>query len=83
MQINVKYFGAIRDQLRCSEEQLQLPAGACVADALAALRARGSRWQQALSVTNLLTAVNFEFCTGEHQLQAGDELAVMPPVTGG
>lgn len=48
-----------------------------------ALLNRGSRWQLALESDRLLAAVNQTLVPMDHALQAGDEVAFYPPVTGG
>ena len=83
MEIKLRYFGAIRAQLQRERESLQLDPPATVAQVVQLLRARSSKWDTTLGIDNLLTAVNLEFCGLEQQLADQDELALMPPVTGG
>ena len=83
MEIKLRYFGSIRAQLQRERESLQLDPPATVAQVVQLLRARSSKWDTTLGIDNLLTAVNLEFCGLEQQLADQDELALMPPVTGG
>ena len=56
-------------------------------DAVEALRqhlaAQGDRWALALEDGKLLAAVNQTLVSFDHPLNAGDEVAFFPPVTGG
>ena len=47
------------------------------------LAAQGDRWALALDASKLLAAVNQTLVPMSHPLQAGDEVAFFPPVTGG
>lgn len=81
MHITVRYFAALRERAGRSSEQLALPAGATAADALAALAARYPALQPALAQTRC--AVNQEYAAPDTPLRDGDELALIPPVSGG
>jgi molybdopterin synthase catalytic subunit len=81
MRIQVLYFAVFRERIGKDEESLELPAGATVADALAALAARhpavgGLRGRFRI-------AVNQDFVADDHVLAERDELALIPPVAGG
>ena len=83
MTVKLRCFGSIRAQVDCEHEQLQLTDAMSVGEVVAMLSARSSKWRAALGDDNLLTAVNLEFCSADQLLRDGDELALMPPVTGG
>ena len=83
MLVKLRCFGSIRAQVDCEHEQLDLADGLSVGEVVASLSARSGKWRAALADDNLLTAVNLEFCSAEQLLRDGDELALMPPVTGG
>ena len=83
MTVKLRCFGSIRAQVDCEHEQLQLDGAMSVGEVVAMLSARSSKWRAALDDDNLLTAVNLEFCSADQLLRDGDELALMPPVTGG
>jgi len=81
MKIQVLYFAVFRERLARDEEALELPPGARVADAIAALAERHA-------VIGALrgrfrVAVNQDFCDDDRALADGDELALIPPVAGG
>ena len=81
MQIHLLYFGVLKSLFSLECETLVLRERARVADALALLRERpaGERvpWH------SLAAAVNREYAGFETELRDGDELALLPPVSGG
>src|SRR3954466_4986627 len=66
----------LRERAGASELTLQLPDGARVADALSELG-------DIAAGLPLVMAVNREYAPEDHVLDAGDELALIPPVSGG
>ena len=85
MKVRLLYFASLREQLGRGSEDIELPAGISSVAALRShLTQRGGAWQDALSGRRvLLVAVNQDMAGAEAQLQAGDEVAFFPPVTGG
>jgi molybdopterin synthase catalytic subunit len=74
--VRVRLFAALRERAGESELALELPDGARVADAL----------EQVATLTRdmpVVVAVNREYATADVRLEAGDELALIPPVSGG
>ncbi len=76
MQVRVRLFAGLRERAGASELELELPEGAVVADALA-------RMQPVTAGVPVVMAVNREYAGDEQTLCAGDELALIPPVSGG
>ena len=74
--VTVRLFAALKERAGTGTLELELPDGARVADALAAL----GDLAQGLP---LVLAVNREYAREEQVLEASDELAVVPPVSGG
>jgi MoaE-MoaD fusion protein len=68
----------LRERAGASELTLQLPEGARVSDALASEPLAGLA-----GGIPLVMAVNREYADGEQVLDPGDELALIPPVSGG
>ncbi len=81
MRVNVLFFGVTHDLTGCAQEQLDLPEG----ENLEGLRRHYEiRFPRLLSVGSaLLLAVNQEVANGSTPLRDGDEVAFMPPVSGG
>jgi molybdopterin synthase catalytic subunit len=78
MQVRVRLFAMLRERAGTSELELELPEGARVRDALAA--APVASLADGLP---LVMAVNREYADEDAPLSAGDELALIPPVSGG
>jgi molybdopterin synthase sulfur carrier subunit len=77
MTITVKYFAGLRENYGAGR-QLDTPEkGATVAD-IWALASNGEALPD-----NVLMAVNLEYVGADHPVEAGDEVAFFPPVTGG
>lgn len=76
MHIDVRLFAVLRERAGAGEVSLELPDGARVADALAAL----STITEGVPV---VMAVNREYADDGRALAPGDELALIPPVSGG
>lgn len=85
MNIKVLYFARLRERFGVSEEVIELPDSmAMVAMLLDVLRARGGEWTQALAAgQNFRVAVNQDMAAMNSPLEADDEVAIFPPVTGG
>jgi molybdopterin converting factor subunit 1 len=79
--VHLRFFASLRERLRCSELDWGLPDGATVDDLWAALCAR---YPQLAALRSSMTfAVNREYVRGDHTLSSGDEVALIPPVSGG
>lgn len=79
--VHVRFFAGHRDIVGRAEQQLDLAPGATVGDLWAQLTAAHPRL--AGYTGRLLYAVNQEFATSATTLQGGDEVAFIPPVSGG
>ncbi|MEA2210179.1 MAG: MoaE-MoaD fusion protein [Solirubrobacteraceae bacterium] len=76
MQVRVRLFAALRERAGAGELELELPHGALVRDALRQV----SALTQGVPV---VMAVNHEYAGEDRVLAPGDELALIPPVSGG
>jgi MoaE-MoaD fusion protein len=72
----VKLFAGLRERAGCSEVELELPDGAVVGDALERMRALTDG-------VPVVMAVNQEYAHPAVELHGGDEVALIPPVSGG
>jgi molybdopterin synthase sulfur carrier subunit len=78
MNVTVRYFANMRDQMGRAEEVVSIEGDSVTV---------GDLWgkvstQQALP-SNILIAVNMEYTDSSRVLKNGDEVAFFPPVTGG
>ncbi len=76
MRVSVRLFAALRERAGRDALELELPEGARVRDALAAV-------DELAGGLPLVLAVNREYADPGDELRAGDELALIPPVSGG
>jgi molybdopterin converting factor subunit 1 len=76
MEVTVRLFAMLRERAGQPELTLELPDGARVGDALAQLHGLAEG-------VPLVMAVNREYADEERVLDPGDELALIPPVSGG
>ncbi len=81
MNVKVLFFGQLRELVGASEESVELPPGACVADLLSHYQQRVPRWQEFRP--SLAVAVNQEYADPTAALRPEDEVAFIPPVSGG
>ncbi len=80
MIVNVLLFASYAEALGASSLELDVGAGATVDDVLASLRRLPGADRLPPSP---LVAVNERYAKRDSTLQAGDEVAVIPPVAGG
>jgi len=80
MNITVKYFASLREQLGKSEEILILSDEISIAEV----------WQNVsasisgnIESENILMTINMEYVKSDALVKTGDEVAFFPPVTGG
>ena len=79
MKVKVLVFASYAEALGRGELDVELPAGATVADCVAKVRkATGAGVPPAP-----LVAVNRRYARPEHTLSEGDEVALIPPIAGG
>jgi molybdopterin converting factor subunit 1 len=81
MRITVKLFALMREKVGTDTVHLDVPEGANIAQALAVLRRQCPMLEPYLA--EMRVSLHMEFVQGETILQAGDELALIPPVSGG
>ena len=76
MNVTVRLFAQLRERAGSSELELELPDGARVLDAL-------ERLGEVTDGLPVVMAVNREYADEQQELAPGDELALIPPVSGG
>ena len=90
MRVKVLYFGVLRDVFGGSDEVAELADGATVGELLGLLRGRTSNDWMATEQSkteqlwrSVAVAVNREYGSASIVLRDGDEVAILPPVSGG
>lgn len=81
MNVSMLYFATLRDRVGLKQEEIEIPEGMRAADLKNLIGERHPAIKEALPTAIL--AVNREYVSDEHVIQAGDELALFPPVSGG
>ena len=81
MRVTVLYFGILKDLFASEREAIDLPDGATVDSLVSFLRAQTSK--QSDVWRTLAVAVNQEYAALSTTLREGDEVALLPPVSGG
>ena len=76
MRVTVRLFAGLRERAGAAKRELELPAGSRLADVWAPL-GLGEEPE------GLLYAVNKDYASGDRALSDGDEVALIPPVSGG
>ena len=79
--LTVRFFALYRERAGASVESFALPQGATVASLVAAVRQRHPNL--APPEVDIVVAVNSEYASAETSLSDGDEIALIPPVSGG
>lgn len=77
----VKLFAQVRELAGAAEIDLDLAPGARASDVVSALTARLPGLASVLAASRV--AVNRAFCPPDTPVGPGDEVAVIPPVSGG
>ncbi|KAA0274750.1 MAG: molybdenum cofactor biosynthesis protein MoaE [Acidobacteria bacterium] len=82
MTVDVRLFAILRERAGRDRIAVELEPGATVADALGAIAAEPAL-AGLIERMPVTMAVNRDYATADTELRAGDELALIPPVSGG
>ena len=80
MRVRVLFFGVLRDVTGMSERELEVETGATAQRVVEICRGEAA---SAAVWGSLAVAVNQEYAGPERVLAEGDEVALLPPVSGG
>lgn len=83
MVLQVRLFAVLRERAGRDSLVVEVAEGATVADALQALAEQSEPLAAALEAMPVVMAVNRSYVDRDAPLTAGDELALIPPVSGG
>jgi molybdopterin converting factor subunit 1 len=81
MKIRLRFFASLRERLRKSEAEHELENGSTVADLWNALCEEHPELREVTA--SISFAVNQEYVDRDTILHDGDEVALIPPVSGG
>lgn len=84
MQIKILYFGRPSENLKITDEIVEVPASvSTLGELLAWLHLRGDTWAQELTEARVRCAINQEFSTWSSVIGDKDEVALFSPISGG
>ena len=84
MMVTVKLFGMLKARLHNeSELKVRLKQGARVDDLIVAIQSMNPEVGDLLLKRKILVSVNHEIAHGETELTSSDEIALLPPFSGG
>ena len=81
MDVIVRFFALYRERARRSATALELPEGATVADLIAEVRRQFP--MLAPPQVKIVVAVNADYAEADVVLRPGDDVCLIPPVSGG
>lgn len=81
MRVRVLFFGILKELVGCNADELDLPEGSSINDLLAHYQSRVPAMKA--SLPSLALAVNQQYASPGTLLRPGDEVALLPPVSGG
>ena len=85
MKIKLFYFAKVREVLGIDREEIDVETDIkTLAELIAFLKLRGRQWQSIFDMSSSYRmAVNQELVEANHTINANDEVAFFPPITGG
>jgi len=81
--INILFFGQLKERLGCATLQWPITKSLSVQQLKQQLIEQQCQWQEWLSDSQVLCAVNHTIVDHHASINVGDEVAFFPPVTGG
>lgn len=81
MRVRVLFFGILKNIVGKSEDVIELSEGASVRDLLLCYESKIPKLKE--SLPSLALAVNQQYVGPDMKLKPGDEIALLPPVSGG
>jgi len=81
MRVRILFFGVLKEIMGASADTLEVPQDSSVADVLAHYETKIPRFRE--SLPSLALAVNREYAGPGTKLKENDEIALLPPVSGG
>lgn len=83
MRVQILPFGSLKEWLGVAQSTIDLPDGATVADLLKRLENRLPSHNAERSLRGVAVSVNLEYARAGQILREGDEVGLLPPVSGG
>ena len=80
IQVTILYFAQVREATKVKRETLELSNNASVMDLLLIIR---SRYPKLKNMNDFNTSVNYKLVDSRAILRDKDEVALLPPISGG
>ena len=80
MKVKILLYGIARDIIGDSKYEIDLKEGALVLNAMDSIK---SSFPEFNRLTSLMIAINDEYASDSDQINDGDTLVLIPPVSGG
>lgn len=81
--IKVLYFASIKEKLGVDSETVPYRSGMTLGDLLEEVAVKHPEMKPLTSSNKFLYAINQEVCKTSASLSDGDEVAILPPLSGG
>ncbi len=81
VKVKLKFFGQLRDLAKIDEENFEIKEDAQISELLSSLGEHIPAIREHLKVTTC--AINNEYVSKDAVLQEGNEVALLPPISGG
>jgi molybdopterin converting factor subunit 1 len=81
VRVNVLFFGQIKELLGCAQDSIDIAESSSIEDVFQQVAAHNPELQKFRS--SVVASRNQEFAAWDTPLRAGDEVAFLPPVSGG
>ena len=83
MKVTIKFFASLREKAGADSIDLDLADGIDRKGLLSALASQQLQDPSFLTDSTVVIAINQEICKDDFQVSPGDEIAFLPPITGG
>lgn len=80
MKITIKYFAGLRDITGKELEKVDLPEKMKIADLISMLY---EKYPEMKKSADIVVARNRQYAEEDEEIEEGDEIALLPPVSGG
>ena len=80
MEVDILLFGITKDLVGKQKLKLQIPESTTISDFKKILQ---GEYPELIELNSIAIAVNSEYADDSHLVKANDEIALIPPVSGG
>ena len=80
MEIEIILYGIARDIFGAPKHKMNIASGVTVNQVMASLR---NEYAELSKLSSLMIAINDEYASGDEEIKDGDEIVLIPPVSGG